>query len=389
MKRRRFLGTLATLTLLPSTFAYAASRSRYDMQSHNGASVLVMDLPAGGKYRYFHLDNPPRLVVDLPNIDDVVPAAGSAKAQGVVRNIRTGKRGDGTRVVIDLAQKIKSDVSVHATPQGTQQLWISFGAAVAAPLAAKAASKTGTGTPAKTATTRHKRSPVIAIDAGHGGKDPGCVSANGHYEKSVVLSIGHKLESLLKKDGGFQPVLTRSSDIFIPLHQRILLARNHHADMFISLHADAAPVSSARGASVYVLSEHGSSSAEARWLAESENSSDKYASIKDSAIYNQDKTLRSVLLDLSMTGTLIASRDLGETMLGNLKRVTNLHNHKVNAAGFAVLKSPDIPSILVEHGFMSNTQDCARLLKDHHQQQLAEALYSSVSQFFKEHPLYA
>lgn len=239
-------------------------------------------------------------------------------------------------------------------------------------------------------TGRAKRPAIIAIDAGHGGKDPGCVSANDHYEKHVALGIADKLKRRLEQDAGFTPYLTRDTDIFIPLHRRILLARDHHADLFVSLHADAAPHGGqASGASVYILSEHGSSSAMARWLAESENSADRYASTRDSRIYSDDSHLESVLLDLSMRGTLEASHYFGGRVLKNFSQVTNLHQNRVNHAAFAVLKSPTIPSLLVEHGFMSDRRDCRRLLTDAHQQALAEAMHQSIRDYFQRYPLHA
>lgn len=235
---------------------------------------------------------------------------------------------------------------------------------------------------------RAKRPAIIAIDAGHGGKDPGCISASDHYEKYVALGIADKVKRLLDADPRFHPYLTRDSDIFLPLHERVVLAHKHHADLFVSLHADSAPHTGASGASVYMLSEHGSSSTMARWLAQSENSADRYASHR---IQHSDNGshLQSVLMDLHMRGTLAASEHFGQRVLHNFSQVTNLHQDRVNYAAFAVLKSATIPSLLVEHGFMSNRHDCRLLLQDHHQQALAEAMHQSIRDYFDRYPLHA
>jgi len=232
-----------------------------------------------------------------------------------------------------------------------------------------------------------RRKAIIEIDAGHGGKDPGCISHDDHFEKYVVLNIAEKLKALLHADPRFEPTLTRNSDIFIPLHERVLMARNHHADLFISLHADAAPVSYAHGASVYILSTKGAGSAMARWLAESQNNSDRFESTRQSEIYNKNKEVQDVLLDLSMQGTTAASHRLADITLNNLGTVSHLHQNWVDKAAFAVLKSPNIPSMLVENGFMSNEQDCHRLLRAAHQQELAESLHSSIATYFDKYPL--
>ncbi|NII09065.1 N-acetylmuramoyl-L-alanine amidase [Oleiagrimonas sp. C23AA] len=228
---------------------------------------------------------------------------------------------------------------------------------------------------------------MISIDPGHGGKDPGAVSAGDQYEKYVAFTIAHKLYGLLDAMPQFQPVMTRDDDTFIALRERVLLAHQNKADMFVSIHADAAPNRSARGASVYVLSEHGASSAMARFLAESENSADRYDSLRDSALYSHDKRLSEVLVDMSMRTTKRYSQDLGKLLLSDLKRTSRIHQHRVDHAAFAVLKSPDIPSVLVETGFMSNRDDCRLLHTDHHQQALAESLTSGIKQYFDKYPL--
>jgi N-acetylmuramoyl-L-alanine amidase len=230
------------------------------------------------------------------------------------------------------------------------------------------------------------RKALVTIDPGHGGKDPGAISTSVCYEKEVALSIAHKLHDRLNGDTRFQASLTRRDDHFIPLRERVHIAHQQGADLFVSIHADAAPNVEAQGASVFVLSKDGATSAMASWLAESENSADRYATARDSALYSPDPMLSKVLVDMSMDATIAASLGLGEIMADSLAQVTRMHQQAVDQAGFAVLKSPDIPSILVETGFMSNRDDCIRLMSEHHQDELALALQQGVTNYFRRHP---
>lgn len=384
MKRREVLGALAVLSLFPSALVMAddVRSSRYRLRGDDQSALLTLELPPGSDYSYFNLSNPSRLVIDLTRVSQVAANGSIAGGTGLVKNIRQGAHGSGRRLVVDLAHETRAQVTSQPGARGGQQVSIHLGAD---PLMAAVTTRHN-----EAASGRGGRRPaIVAIDAGHGGKDPGCISQSDDYEKYVALGIAGKLHKRLASDPDFTPMLTRDTDIFIPLHQRVLLARDAKADMFMSIHADAAMTTRASGASVYILSEHGSSSAESRWMAESENSADRYASTRDSRIYSDNPDVQSTLLDLSMRGTMQASRSLGKTTLNNLKEVTNLHQHQVNSAVFAVLKSPDTPSMLVENGFMSNRQDAKRLLTDSHQQELAEALHQSVRDYFRDNPLYA
>ncbi|MCK2183613.1 N-acetylmuramoyl-L-alanine amidase [Halomonas getboli] len=381
MERRRFLGALAVLSLFPSSLALADERraNRYSLSSSGGSATLTIELPEEADYRSFSLDGPPRFVIDLKRIDRVLPTHTVETSGTIVKRVRTGARQDGVRLVVDLARSVPTRVTMQDAGRGLKRLVVQLGEGdpIMALMGEAKAADDG------------PRPAVIAIDAGHGGRDPGCISASDHYEKFVALGIAAKLCRRLEADARFRPIMTRDDDTFIPLHERVLIARDRQADMFVSLHADSAPRTSASGASVYVLGADDAGSAEARWLAESENSADRYASTRQSRIYSQDPEVQDILLDLSMSSTLASSRDLAKTMLHHLSQTTNLHNDRVNAAGFAVLKSPEIPSILVENGFMSNHQDCQRLLTDGHQQALAEALHQSIGDYFERYPLHA
>ena len=223
---------------------------------------------------------------------------------------------------------------------------------------------------------------VVAIDAGHGGKDPGATGRAGTREKNIVLAISKRLKKLIDKEPGMRAFLIRNGDTFVPLRGRIQKASKQNADIFISIHADAAVNRSAKGSSVYVLSQHGATSEAARILAKRENESDKIGGV---SLENKDDVLKSVLIDLSQTATIDASIDLAEDILKELGKVGNLLRDKVEQAGFAVLKSPDIPSVLVETAFISNPQEEKRLKTAEHQQKLATAILKGLRRYTKDH----
>ncbi|WP_443690617.1 N-acetylmuramoyl-L-alanine amidase, partial [Pseudomonas sp.] len=221
---------------------------------------------------------------------------------------------------------------------------------------------------------------------GHGGEDPGAGGARGQKEKDIVLSIAKELQRQINSEKGYRAELTRTGDYFIPLRKRTEIARKKGADLFVSIHADAAPSSAAFGASVFALSERGATSETARWLADSENRSDLIGGAGAVSLDDKDKMLAGVLLDLSMTASLSSSLNVGQKVLSNIGRVTSLHKSRVEQAGFMVLKSPDIPSILVETGFISNSEEAAKLAGSSHQQALARSISSGVKQFFQQNP---
>lgn len=231
-----------------------------------------------------------------------------------------------------------------------------------------------------------KRDIVIAIDAGHGGEDPGALGPNGLHEKNITLAIARELQRQINQMKGFRAELTRTGDYFIPLRGRTAIARKKGADLFVSIHADAAPSRSAFGASVFALSDRGATSETARWLADTENRSDLIGGDGGVNLDDKDKMLAGVLLDLSMTATMSSSLDVGHKVLTNVGRVTSLHKRRVEQAGFMVLKSPDIPSILVETGFISNPNESQKLASSSHQQALARSIASGVRQYFVQTP---
>jgi N-acetylmuramoyl-L-alanine amidase len=223
---------------------------------------------------------------------------------------------------------------------------------------------------------------IVALDAGHGGKDTGAVGPKGVREKDVVLAITRELTQQLTQDGRYKVVTTRAGDQFIPLKGRRDKARKLKADVFISIHADAFVSPAAKGASVFALSQRGATSEMARFLADHENSSDLLASVGGVSLDDKDEVLAGVLVDLSMTATLANSLDLGGRVLKELGRMTRLHHRSVEQAGFVVLKSPDVPSILVETGFISNPEEAAQLNSPAYRQKIARAIYTGVNSYF-------
>ena len=230
---------------------------------------------------------------------------------------------------------------------------------------------------------KHKRLITIAIDAGHGGEDPGAIGMMGSKEKHVVLSIAKRLRDKIDNDPYMRPFLTRDGDYFVPLHSRVQKARRVEADLFVSIHADAFIEPRAKGASVFALSQMGASSTMARWMANKENASDLIGGIN---IKTQDKQVANLLLDMSTTAQIKDSLQVGTSILKRISGFAPLHKGKVEQASFAVLKAPDIPSILVETAFISNPQEEARLNDDAYQDQIAEAILRGIKDYFSKNP---
>lgn len=261
------------------------------------------------------------------------------------------------------------------------------GAQADAPRLAAAATPAAFAEPARSTPRRptqpagRGRDVVVAIDAGHGGKDPGAIGPTGVYEKTVVLAIARRLKTLIDAQPGMRAVLTREGDYYLPLRERMTLARKQRADLFVSIHADAYRDRRVTGSSVYVLSDRGASSEAARWLAERENAADLVGGV---SLDNKDPLVKSVLLDLSQTGTIQASTSAADAVLSSLRRVGEIKRERVQSAGFAVLKSPDVPSVLIETAFISNPKEEKRLADPRHQQKLAEAILAGVRDFFRD-----
>ncbi|MFK8330944.1 N-acetylmuramoyl-L-alanine amidase [Pseudomonas sp. BJa5] len=360
---------------------------------------LVFDLSGPVQHSVFTLSAPDRLVIDINGATLAAPLTVST-SNTPITSVRSAQRTPtDLRVVVDLNKSVtpKSFILTPNAQYGNRLVVDLYDqAADAAPPPPTPASPVATApavpvTPAQpaiklTPVPSGKRDIVIAIDAGHGGEDPGASGSRGQHEKDIVLQIAKELQRQINSEKGFRAELTRTGDYFIPLRKRTEIARKKGADLFISIHADAAPSKAAFGASVFALSDRGATSETARWLADSENRSDLIGGAGNVSLDDKDRMLAGVLLDLSMTASLSSSLNVGQKVLGNMGRVTPLHKRRVEQAGFMVLKSPDIPSILVETGFISNANEAAKLATPSHQQSLARSIHSGVRQFFQQNP---
>jgi len=342
---------------------------------------LVFDLSGPVSYKTFTLSAPDRLIIDLSGASLSGDFSQLALSETVIRSIRSGHFGKGdTRIVLDLSGPVQLNTFLLA-PQDGQGHRLVLDLLSASKVAAPSVPRE---TPGKT--NHPKRDIIVVVDPGHGGKDPGAVGAKGEREKDVVLSISQLLARRLKREKGFDVKLVRNDDFFVPLRKRVDIARQHKADMFISVHADAAPRLTASGASVYCLSEGGATSATARFMAQRENGADLLGATSLLNLKDKDPMLAGVILDMSMNATIAASLQLGSTVLGSLAGITTLHQKRVEQAGFAVLKSPDVPSILVETGFISNARDSQRLVTARHQQAVADGLFEGLQRYFQKNP---
>jgi len=378
------------------------------------------------KTTHFLVKDPERMVVDIEGID-LNPALKSlvAKIQSndpYIRQVRVGQnRPSVVRLVFDLKEEVRPQVFV-LPPVGTYQHRLIFdlypvnppdpiAALIAkgdwmkempkelppefgAPMAEEKhqpkarpsepqPAQNAKAEPSEDPPPRLNRMITIALDPGHGGEDPGAIGASGSREKDVVLAIAKRLKARIEQQPNMRVMLTRDADYFVPLQVRVQKARKVQADLFVSIHADAFVEPTARGSSVFALSEKGASSTAARWLANKENSADLIGGVN---LRGQDHQLASVLLDLSTTAQINDSMKLARAVLGEIGGINKLHKGSVEQAGFAVLKAPDIPSILVETAFISNPEEEARLTDDGYQNQMADALMSGIRKYFSKNP---
>ncbi|NCT67036.1 MAG: AMIN domain-containing protein [Rhodanobacteraceae bacterium] len=335
----------------------------------------VFDVSGPLDYKLFELAQPDRIVLDL-RASALAPDFKPPAASGVLKSLRAGKQGaSDARVVFDLAEGVrpKSFLLPPADKFGYRLVLDLY------PATAKAAPVKSAAPPPPGKT----RDVVVAIDAGHGGDDPGATGATGTHEKEITLAVARQLKKLVDQTPGMTAVLTRDGDYFIPLDRRYLKAREAKADLFISIHADAFTNSDARGSSVWVLSPRGASSQAARWLADRENRSDLVGGI---SLDDKDDMLAKVLLDLSQGATMGASNAVAEQVLGALRRLGPTHRNYVERANFVVLRSPDVPSILVETAFITNPSEEARLKNPAHREKLAAAILDGVGEYFRATP---
>jgi len=372
------VANLLALAALVAAVPAAAGGQVESVRMHEAPDYtrVVFDTSAAVDYELFTLDNPRRVVIDLkdtrprPGFDPAMSETDAAR----VTAVRAAPRGSGYRVVLDLARPVepKTFTLEPVAPYGHRLVVDLYG------------SQAGRSAPVVPAAEK-RRDVVIAIDPGHGGEDPGAVGPARILEKDVVLSISRLLARRLNAVPGFRAVLIRDGDYYVALRDRIRLAREQRADLFISVHADAFKTPSVSGASVYTLSNRGATSETARWLAEKENRADLIGGVGDVALGDKDDMLAQVLLDLSMDATRSSSFEVGARVLGQLGSVAKLHKRSVEQAGFVVLKAPDVPSILVETGYISNPAEARRLNTSAYQERLAAALANGVRSYMDQH----
>ena len=341
---------------------------------------VVFDISGPVKHKLFTLSGPNRTVIDIKN-SRVVKINNQPKFQdNYLKGIRSATRNkNDLRIVLDLKKPIKYKIfQLQPNKRYGYRLVIDLFDTEIRQVKKEAPRKEikkDTQRPTKL------RDVIIAIDAGHGGDDPGAIGPSGTYEKDVVLKLAKNLAKDINKERGMRAVLIRKGDYYIKLRNRIVKAREHRADLFISIHADAFRDPKVRGSSVYVLSKKGASSEAAKWLAEKENSSDLVGGV---SLDDKDDLVASVLLDLSQTASLEASIDVSTHIIKGLRKVGKVHKRSVQSAPFAVLKSPDIPSILIETGFISNPAEEKKLADSKYRKKMSNAIFHGIKGYFRD-----
>ena len=447
MSPRRDVLKLGTLVLLLGVQHIARGASIVAVRVWPSKDYTRLTIESDGeiKTRQFFIAEPPRLAVDIEGID-LIPALRELVAKVKpddpnISGIRVGQNTLGVvRLVIDLKQPILpqvftlspvaayqyrlvfdlyptqvadplealiaerlADKSQPKTPAQSQSQAQAPAASAPDPLGELITRQSGRSpsnaappqsAPGKSAVARSSEAPVlpkgktdrliiVALDPGHGGEDPGAIGPGGTREKDVVLQIALRLRDRINQQPNMRAYLTRDADFFVPLHIRVQKARKVQADLFISIHADAFFTERPQGASVFALSDKGASSSAARWMADKENSADMVGGVNAKA---KDSQVQKALLDMSTTAQINDSLRLGSAMLGEIGAVGKLHKPRVEQAGFAVLKAPDIPSVLVETAFISNPDEEAKLRSEAYQVQLADALMRGVTRYFARNP---
>ncbi len=344
---------------------------------------VVLDTSKASTYTILELNNPYRIVIDVKGAK---PSSGlslnSTKELTHIKGLRGGRREDGYRFVVDaeVGFKPKAFTLTPIAPYGHRLVTDLY-----FPKNAAKAKTEKNPRPAPAPVTKG-RDVMIAVDAGHGGEDPGALGPRQIQEKHVVLQIARRTVNEIKRQKGFDAFLIRDGDYYLGHRQRTALARDRRADLFVSIHADAFKQASVTGASVYTLSDRGATSETAKWLAERENQSDMLGGVGNVSLDDKDPMLAQVLLDLSMDGNRSQSIQVGEAVLRNMGSVTKLHKKQVEQAAFLVLKSPDMPSILVETGFISNPGEAKKLAQASHQLKLSKAITAGITEFMRANP---
>ncbi len=372
------------ILLISSSASHAVTLNDARLWAAPDRTRIVFDVSSKIKYKVFAIERkngkPFRIVIDMDQTYVSSSLVGKEFNTGLVQRIRSGRLSvRGLRIVLDL----KGDANPRSFVLGPSG---PYGHRLVIDLYKKGRRRKNKrprvvrsiySNPKK---RRSRRDIVVAIDAGHGGEDPGAIGKRGTKEKNIVLEMARRLARLVKKQPGMRAVLIRNGDYYINLKQRTRMARRYRADIFISLHANAAHRRSANGVSIYTLSKRGATNEAARWLAQRENKSDQVGGTDIEK--TGDRTLRKVLIDLSQTSTLSASSDMAQTLLSELRKITRVHGRGHEKARFVVLKAPDIPSVLVETGFISNPNEETKLKSRRFQRKVAHSLMNGIVKYF-------
>jgi N-acetylmuramoyl-L-alanine amidase len=429
MKRRSVLQGFGSVALLLGTHEIAFGASILAVRVWPAAEYtrVTLESDATLSIRHFMAENPARLVIDIDGLE-LSPAlrelVGKVRSDDpFIAGVRVGQNQPRlVRLVIDLKQATAPQLftlapvaayqhrlvfdlyptherdpllaliqdKTQAEQQAAQAVQDALGEFIGKinkPMGTPPPLSTPVPAPAVPAPpmtqARIDRLIIVAIDPGHGGEDPGAIGPSGLREKDVVLAVSLKLRDSINAVPGMRAMLTRDADFFVPLHERVRKARRVQADLFVSIHADAFFKPQARGASVFALSQNGASSSAARWMASKENAADLVGGVNIKA---KDATVARALLDMSTTAQIKDSLKLGSEVLGQIRKVGHLHKHSVEQAGFAVLKAPDVPSILVETAFISNPGEEAKLRSEAYRDQLVDALTVGIKRYFAKNP---
>lgn len=379
----KFMGVAGVSSIAPNSFAKGRGTKLKSVSVHkssNGSERVVFALDKDFRHKISTLTSPDRVVIDF--IDTSVKNklklgrnATNANQKLLVKDLRQAPRNDNDfRVVLDMNEKTNAESILKSNDDGY------FLEVALSPSQARTTPKKEITKAISAVTSSVTGRPMtIAIDAGHGGRDPGAVGKKGTKEKDIALQIAKRLKTKIDRQPGLKGVLIRDGDYYVSLRKRINKARKNRADLFISIHADANPNPKLTGSSVYILSQKGASSEAAKWLANRENSYEDHLAGAD--LHRENKVVSSLLLDLSLEDTIDKSHEIAKDVLKELGTVNDLLRHQVESAGFVVLKSPDIPSVLVETAFISNAKEEKRLKTAKHQEKLATAIFKGVRRY--------
>lgn len=379
----------------------AAKLLSVEIKQESGHPSVLFTLDRAVAHKVFTLTNPNRVVIDFEDTNLAVNLNQVNLGSQLIKYIRSGHPNSQTlRLVFEVSQVVKASTNplgprsakhgfsldLSANSNQTTKPTVSVKPTIVPkPLLKPIGSTAAVPVAVRHAPSRNLRDVVVVLDPGHGGKDPGASGPRHTSEKDVTLAIALKLKQIIDKQPGMRAVLTRKGDYYIGLRERLTIARQYNADVFVSIHADAFINQQSNGASVFALSQSGATSEAARWLAEKENYSE-LGGVNLSDLDDQSGLVRTVLIDLSQTATIGSSLHMGERVLSNLDTITALHNNKVEQARFMVLKSPDIPSILIETGFISNPREEKNLTSASYQTHLTQAIFQGLKRYFWDYP---